>query len=76
MEGERKMFKKKRKMFKKIRVVVLLFLSIFIIGNIDKKEVFAATSTNQNYAVNVPLRDGIDDATYKSVFEPIVGRIM
>ena len=28
------------------------------------------------YAVNVPLRDGIDDATYKSVFEPIVGRII
>ncbi|CDO94185.1 unnamed protein product [Kluyveromyces dobzhanskii CBS 2104] len=28
------------------------------------------------YSVNVPLRDGIDDATYKNVFEPVVGRIM
>lgn len=28
------------------------------------------------YAVNVPLRDGIDDATYKSVFEPVIGKIM
>lgn len=28
------------------------------------------------YSVNVPLRDGIDDATYKSVFEPVIGKIM
>ena len=27
------------------------------------------------YAVNVPLRDGIDDATFKSVFEPLVTQI-
>ncbi|ODQ57044.1 hypothetical protein WICANDRAFT_81273 [Wickerhamomyces anomalus NRRL Y-366-8] len=30
----------------------------------------------KNYAVNVPLRDGIDDATYKSVFEPVISKIM
>ncbi|KAK9468580.1 hypothetical protein V1512DRAFT_219742 [Lipomyces arxii] len=30
----------------------------------------------KDYAVNVPLRDGIDDATYKSVFEPIISGIM
>ncbi|SCU99016.1 LANO_0F00496g1_1 [Lachancea nothofagi CBS 11611] len=30
----------------------------------------------KNYSVNVPLRDGIDDATYKSVFEPVIGKIM
>lgn len=28
------------------------------------------------YSVNFPLRDGIDDASYKSVFRPIVGKIM
>lgn len=28
------------------------------------------------YSVNVPLRDGIDDATYKSIFEPLIGKIM
>lgn len=28
------------------------------------------------YSVNVPLRDGVDDATYKSVFEPVIGKIM
>ncbi|CUS24979.1 LAQU0S23e00320g1_1 [Lachancea quebecensis] len=28
------------------------------------------------YSVNVPLRDGIDDTTYKSVFEPVIGKIM
>ena len=30
----------------------------------------------KNYAVNVPLRDGIDDATYRSVFEPVIKKIM
>ena len=28
------------------------------------------------HSVNVPLRDGIDDATYKSVFEPVISKIM
>ncbi|WFD07766.1 histone deacetylase [Malassezia vespertilionis] len=30
----------------------------------------------KNYAVNVPLRDGITDATYHSVFQPVMQRIM
>ncbi|KAJ8103765.1 hypothetical protein POJ06DRAFT_242747 [Lipomyces tetrasporus] len=30
----------------------------------------------KNYAVNFPLRDGIDDVTYKSVFEPVITAIM
>lgn len=29
-----------------------------------------------NYAVNVPLRDGMDDASYKSMFEPIMSSVM
>lgn len=32
--------------------------------------------TGKNYAVNVPLRDGIDDATYRSIFEPLITKIM
>lgn len=28
------------------------------------------------HAVNVPLRDGIDDATFRNVFEPVIQRIM
>ncbi|KAF8419890.1 hypothetical protein EV426DRAFT_262923 [Tirmania nivea] len=28
------------------------------------------------YAVNFPLRDGITDGTYKSVFEPVIGAVM
>ncbi|KAK6331227.1 histone deacetylase [Orbilia brochopaga] len=28
------------------------------------------------YAVNFPLRDGITDATYKSIFEPVIGAVM
>jgi histone deacetylase 1/2 len=30
----------------------------------------------KNYAVNFPLRDGITDETYKSVFEPVITHIM
>lgn len=30
----------------------------------------------KHHAVNVPLRDGIDDATFKSIFEPVIGKIM
>ncbi|KAG9293824.1 hypothetical protein G9A89_019162 [Geosiphon pyriformis] len=28
------------------------------------------------YAVNVPLRDGIDDTTYKTIFEPVVTHVI
>lgn len=28
------------------------------------------------HAINVPLRDGIDDATYKSLFEPVIKHII
>lgn len=30
----------------------------------------------KQYAVNFPLRDGIDDWSYKSIFEPVIGEIM
>lgn len=30
----------------------------------------------KHYTVNVPLRDGIDDSTYASLFKPIVSKIM
>ncbi|GAQ90432.1 Histone deacetylase complex catalytic component RPD3 [Klebsormidium nitens] len=28
------------------------------------------------YALNVPLKDGIDDASYESLFKPIIGKVM
>ena len=30
----------------------------------------------KNYAINFPLHDGMDDASFKSVFEPVIGKIM
>ncbi|EME46763.1 histone deacetylase rpd3-like protein [Dothistroma septosporum NZE10] len=30
----------------------------------------------KNYAVNFPLRDGIDDNSYKTIFEPTIGWVM
>lgn len=33
-------------------------------------------SKGKNYAVNVPLKDGIDNESYKQVFDPIVSKII
>jgi histone deacetylase 1/2 len=30
----------------------------------------------KNYALNFPLRDGIDDEAYKNVFEPVIQQVM
>ncbi|KAL7620777.1 histone deacetylase [Parahypoxylon ruwenzoriense] len=30
----------------------------------------------KHYAVNFPLRDGIDDSSYKSIFEPVITSVM
>ncbi|KAJ0420001.1 hypothetical protein BJY00DRAFT_146396 [Aspergillus carlsbadensis] len=32
--------------------------------------------TGKYYAVNFPLRDGIDDVSYKSIFEPVIKSVM
>ncbi|KZL80576.1 histone deacetylase rpd3 [Colletotrichum incanum] len=32
--------------------------------------------TGKYYAVNFPLRDGIDDTSYKSIFEPVIEHVM
>lgn len=30
----------------------------------------------KNYAINFPLNDGMDDAAYRSIFRPVIGKIM
>jgi len=30
----------------------------------------------KNYAINFPLNDGMDDESYKSIFRPIIGKVM
>jgi len=30
----------------------------------------------KNYAVNFPLRDGIDDAAYENIFQPVISKVM
>ncbi|KAK0748458.1 hypothetical protein B0T21DRAFT_380288 [Apiosordaria backusii] len=32
--------------------------------------------TGKHYAVNFPLRDGIDDAAYETIFEPVITNVM
>ena len=33
------------------------------------------TDRGHNYAVNVPLQEGMDDESYKFVFEPIMAKV-
>jgi len=32
--------------------------------------------TGKHHSINFPLRDGIDDKSYKSIFEPVIGKVM
>lgn len=32
--------------------------------------------SGRHYAINFPLRDGIEDKSYKSIFEPVIGGVM
>lgn len=41
---------------------------------VSKKD--TGLGTGRKYAVNVPLRDGIDDDSYKNIFQPVIKHIM
>lgn len=43
-------------------------------GTGDVKDVGA--SLGKYYSINYPLKDGMDDASYQSIFKPVIGRIM
>jgi histone deacetylase 1/2 len=43
-------------------------------GTGDSKDIGA--KGGKYYSVNFPLRDGIDDVTYQSIFEPVMRKIM
>ncbi|KAJ3360477.1 histone deacetylase [Allomyces javanicus] len=46
----------------------------FFPGTGDLRDIGA--SAGKYYALNFPLRDGIDDATYQSVFEPVIQSVV
>lgn len=33
-------------------------------------------SAGKNYAINFPLNDGMDDEAYRSIFRPVIGKVM
>eukprot|EP00965_Chrysotila_dentata_P113782 3761193-Pleurochrysis_carterae.AAC.10 len=43
-------------------------------GTGDVKDV--GVNAGKYYSVNFPLKDGMDDASYESIFKPVVGKIM
>lgn len=46
----------------------------FFPGTGDIRDIGVAKG--KHYAVNVPLRDGIDDESYKGIFEPVINHVM
>jgi len=46
----------------------------FFPGTGDVKDV--GKGKGKNYSVNFPLRDGIDDSSYKYVFEKVISKVM
>jgi histone deacetylase 1/2 len=43
-------------------------------GTGDVKDIGANAA--KGYSVNFPLKDGMDDASYETIFKPVIGRIM
>jgi histone deacetylase 1/2 len=43
-------------------------------GTGDIKDV--GVKAGKYYSVNVPLQEGIDDASYESVFKPVIDKVM
>ena len=46
----------------------------FFPGSGDIKD--TGSKLGRNYAVNVPLKDGMDDAQYRRIFKPIIAKVM
>jgi histone deacetylase 1/2 len=46
----------------------------FFPGTGDVKDV--GTKEGKNYSVNFPLREGMDDRSFKAIFEPVIGKVM
>lgn len=36
----------------------------------------AGYGEGKNYAINFPLHDGMDDEAYRTVFRPVIGKVM
>jgi len=47
---------------------------IFFPGTGDIRDV--GVKTGKYYSVNVPLQEGIDDASYETVFKPVISKVM
>lgn len=45
-----------------------------ILGTGDLRDIGAGKG--KYYAVNIPLRDGMDDEAYESIFVPIISKVM
>jgi histone deacetylase 1/2 len=43
-------------------------------GTGDVKDV--GYGEGKNYAINFPMKDGMDDDSFKSVFRPVIGKVM
>ena len=54
--------------------MVLYLLNKVIISPSPSQDVGA--EKGKHYAINFPLRDGIDDESYEMIFKPVVSKVM
>ena len=54
--------------------VTVLFTSVFHLFLGDYGDV--GHDKGKNYSINYPLHDGMDDASFVSIFKPVIGKVM
>ncbi|KOX74673.1 Histone deacetylase Rpd3 [Melipona quadrifasciata] len=54
----------------------VLYIDIDVHHGDGVEEAFYTTDRGKYYAVNIPLRDGMDDESYESIFVPIISKVM
>lgn len=57
-----------------IKITALNFIYFSIVYVVFMKDIGAGRG--KYYAVNIPLKDGIDDDSYKTIFEPVVSKVI
>ena len=45
-----------------------------LVGTGDVKD--SGYGDGKNYAINFPLHDGMDDDSFKTIFRPVIGKVM
>ena len=50
-----------------------MYVCVMLLGTGDVKD--RGAWVGKNYAVNVPLHDGMDDDSYRAIFRPVISKV-